>query len=96
MRAGTSAFQISKQSGAIVSSIDERQKKRIQEVATQTTLYVVVAFITYMPLIINELVLTVILNYYAQWQSQLFGTYFGDIEKNQQLFRFLTSNYLVS
>ena len=48
------------------------QTKRLQQVATQATLYVAAAFLTYLPLIFSELVLTTILEFYLEWQYRLF------------------------
>ena len=53
----------------------QAQTKRLQQVATQATLYVAAAFLTYLPLIISELVLTVILGMYKSWQYRLFRKY---------------------
>ena len=72
MKAPTAHFFIAKTSGNVASGIDERQKKRIQEVGTQTTLYVIAAFLTYMPLAINHGILTGIMGLTAKWQARLF------------------------
>ena len=59
--------------GSLGGAMDDQQKKRIRQVGTQATLYVAAAFLTYMPLIINELVLTVILGLYRSTQSDIIG-----------------------
>ena len=67
-----SQSEVSSTRGA--AAIDEKQRQRIRQVGTQSTLYVMAALVTYLPIVIAELILTVFFDMYIGRQSDVYGT----------------------
>ena len=62
-------------STAMRDGIDARQRKRIRQVGTQATLYVVAAFVTYLPMAIADFVLVTFFDIYISQQDKIYGTF---------------------